>query len=235
MAEKRVYLVDNEAAVRRSVGFMLKTSGFEVESFESGEAFLKAAPHLAPGCVLLDVRLGAMDGLAVQQALKDKGVVLPVIIITGHGDVGLAVRAMKAGAVDFLEKPFEKTAVIASLEQALRHNDGRAELNRLADQARAHLNGLTPRERDVLNGLVEGQSNKVIAYDLGISPRTVEIHRANLMSKLGVGSLSDALKIAFTARMADLAGAAPAVRAGLNCAFRGCNRYGRPGRNRGPV
>lgn len=209
MAEKRVYLVDDEAAVRRSVGFMLKTSGFEVESFESGEAFLKAAPHLAPGCVLLDVRLGAMDGLAVQQALKDKGVVLPVIIITGHGDVGLAVRAMKAGAVDFLEKPFEKTAVVAALEQALRHNDGRAELNRLADQARAQLNGLTPRERDVLNGLVEGQSNKVIAYDLGISPRTVEIHRANLMSKLGVGSLSDALKIAFTARMADLAGAAP--------------------------
>jgi two-component system response regulator FixJ len=209
MAEKRVYLVDDEAAVRRSVGFMLKTSGYEVEGFESGEAFLKAAPHLEPGCVLLDVRLGAMDGLAVQQALKDKGVVLPVIIITGHGDVGLAVRAMKAGAVDFLEKPFEKTAVIASLEQALRHNDGRAELNRLADQARAQLNGLTPRERDVLNGLVEGQSNKVIAYDLGISPRTVEIHRANLMSKLGVGSLSDALKIAFTARMADLAGAAP--------------------------
>lgn len=209
MGEKRVYLVDDEAAVRRSVGFMLKTSGFEVESFESGEAFLKVAAQLEPGCVLLDVRLGAMDGLAVQQALKDKGVVLPVIIITGHGDVGLAVRAMKAGAVDFLEKPFEKAAVVAALEQALRRNDGRAELNRLADQARAQLNGLTPRERDVLNGLVEGQSNKVIAYDLGISPRTVEIHRANLMSKLGVGSLSDALKIAFTARMADLAGAAP--------------------------
>jgi two-component system, LuxR family, response regulator FixJ len=209
MAEKRVYLVDDEAAVRRSVGFMLKTSGFEVESFESGETFLKAAPHLAPGCALLDVRLGAMDGLAVQQALKDRGIVLPVIIITGHGDVGLAVRAMKAGAVDFLEKPFEKAAVVAALEQALLRNDGRAELNRLADQARAQLNGLTPRERDVLNGLVEGQSNKVIAYDLGISPRTVEIHRANLMSKLAVNSLSDALKIAFTARMADLAGAAP--------------------------
>lgn len=211
MAEKRVYLVDDEPAVRRSVGFMLKTSGFEVESFDSGEAFLKAAPHLAPGCVLLDVRLGGMDGLTVQQALKDRGVVLPVIIITGHGDVGLAVRAMKAGAVDFLEKPFEKTAVVAAIEQALLRNDGRAQLDRLADQARAQLNGLTPRERDVLNGLVEGQSNKVIAYDLGISPRTVEIHRANLMSKLGVGSLSDALKIAFTARMADLAGSAPQV------------------------
>ena len=209
MAEKRVYLVDDEAAVRRSVSFMLKTSGYDVEGFETGEAFLKAAPHLAPGCVLLDVRLGSMDGLAVQQALKDKGVMLPVIIITGHGDIGLAVRAMKAGAVDFIEKPFDKGTVVAALEQALQRNEGRAELNRLADQARAQLNGLTPRERDVLNGLVEGQSNKVIAYDLGISPRTVEIHRANLMSKLGVGSLSDALKIAFTARMADLAGAAP--------------------------
>ena len=99
MAEKRVYLVDDEAAVRRSVGFMLKTSGFDVEGYESGEEFLKSAPHLAPGCVLLDVRLGAMDGLAVQQALKDRGVMLPVIIITGHGDVGLAVRAIDRTSV----------------------------------------------------------------------------------------------------------------------------------------
>ncbi|MCU0890955.1 MAG: response regulator [Sandarakinorhabdus sp.] len=209
MAEVRVYLVDDEAAVRRSVGFMLKTSGYEVETFESGEDFLKAAAQLAPGAVLLDVRLGGMDGLAVQQALKDRGIVLPVVIITGHGDVALAVRAMKAGAVDFLEKPFEKAALIASIENAQRRNEGREELVRLADQAHAQLNALTPRERDVLNGLVEGQSNKVIAYDLGISPRTVEIHRANLMSKLGVNSLSDALKIAFTARMAELAGATP--------------------------
>ena len=182
MAEVRVYLVDDEAAVRRSVGFMLKTSGYEVETFESGEDFLKAAAQLAPGAVLLDVRLGGMDGLAVQQALKDRGIVLPVVIITGHGDVALAVRAMKAGAVDFLEKPFEKAALIASIENAQRRNEGREELVRLADQARAQLNALTPRERDVLNGLVEGQSNKVSAYDLGISPRTVEIHRANLMS-----------------------------------------------------
>lgn len=209
----RVYLVDDEAAVRRSVGFMLKTSGFDVETFESGEEFLKAAAHLEPGCVLLDVRLAGLDGLAVQQTLAERGIMLPVIIITGHGDVGLAVRAMKAGAVDFLEKPFEKSVVVAALEQAMRRNEGRTELARLADQARAQLNVLTPRERDVLNGLVEGQSNKVIAYDLGISPRTVEIHRANLMSKLAVGSLSDALKIAFTARMADLAGASSSEKA----------------------
>lgn len=205
MAETRVYLVDDEGAVRRSVGFMLKTSGYEVEAFDSGEAFLKVAAGLAPGCVLLDVRLGGMDGLAVQEALKGRGIVLPVIIITGHGDVGLAVRAMKAGAVDFLEKPFEKAALLTALDQAQLRNQGRAALDQLAEQARAQLNGLTPRERDVLNGLVEGQSNKVIAYDLGISPRTVEIHRANLMSKLAVNSLSDALKIAFTARVNELA------------------------------
>ena len=201
----RVYLVDDEAAVRRSVGFMLKTSGYDVEAFESGEAFLKQAASLAPGCVLLDVRLAGMDGLAVHEAMKERGVVLPVIIITGHGDVGLAVRAMKAGAVDFLEKPFEKAALLIALDQAQLRNEGRAALDKLADQAQAQLNGLTPRERDVLNGLVEGQSNKVIAYDLGISPRTVEIHRANLMTKLAVNSLSDALKIAFTARIADMA------------------------------
>lgn len=206
MSERRVYLVDDEAAVRRSVGFMLKTSGFDVQTFESGEEFLKAAVHLEPGAVLLDVRLGGMDGLEVQQAMKDRGILLPVILITGHGDVNLAVRAMKAGAVDFLEKPFEKPAMLHALEQAHLHNEGREQLARLADQARAQLNALTPRERDVLDGLVEGHSNKVIAYELGISPRTVEIHRANLMAKLAVSSLSEALRIAFTARMGELAG-----------------------------
>jgi len=203
-AVQRVYLVDDEAVVRRSVGFMLKTAGHEVEAFESGEAFLRQAAGLAPGCVLLDVRLASMDGLAVQQAMQARGIMLPVIIITGHGDVGLAVRAMKAGAVDFLEKPFEKEALLAAIEQAKLRSQGRAALDQMAEQARARLNRLTAREREVLGGLVEGHANKVIAQGLGISPRTVEIHRAHLMSKLAVNSLSDALKIAFTARMADL-------------------------------
>jgi two-component system response regulator FixJ len=131
---------------------------------------------------------------------------LPVVIITGHGDVGLAVRAMKAGAVDFIEKPFEKATLIGAIAQAQLHNQGIEQLHRLAAAAQAQLNVLTPRERDVLDGLVNGHSNKVVAYDLGISPRTVEIHRANLMAKLEVHSLSDALRIAFTARMTDLAG-----------------------------
>lgn len=206
MADPKVYLVDDELAVRRSISFMLKTAGMEVESFESGEAFLKVAGSLDPGCVLLDVRLGGIDGLAVQQLLHDRGIMLPVIIITGHGDVGLAVRAMKAGAVDFIEKPFEKATLIGAIAQAQLHNQGIEQLHRLAAAAQAQLNVLTPRERDVLDGLVNGHSNKVVAYDLGISPRTVEIHRANLMAKLGVHSLSDALRIAFTARMTDLAG-----------------------------
>ncbi|MBC7522780.1 MAG: response regulator transcription factor [Sandarakinorhabdus sp.] len=204
MADPQIYLVDDEAAVRRSVAFMLKTAGMQVESFESGEAFLKVAGTLTPGCALLDVRLGGLDGLMVQQALRDRGIMLPVIIITGHGDIGLAVRAMKAGAVDFIEKPFEKAVLIGAINQALIYNQGREQLHALAAQAQARLNALTPREVDVLNGLVDGHSNKVVAYDLGISPRTVEIHRANLMIKLGVTSLSDALRIAFTARMVDL-------------------------------
>lgn len=206
MAENRVYVVDDEAAVRRSTSFMLRTAGHEVECFESGEAFLKVASGLESGCVLLDVRLTGMDGLAVQQEMRNRGIMLPVIIITGHGDIGLAVRAMKAGAVDFIEKPFEKAALLSAISQAQLHNDGREQLHTLAETARAQLNALTPRERDVLAGLVEGQSNKVIAYDLGISPRTVEIHRANLMAKLAVNSLSDALRIAFTARLGSLAG-----------------------------
>jgi two-component system response regulator FixJ len=206
MTDAKVYLVDDELAVRRSISFMLKTAGMAVETFDSGEAFLKVAASLEPGCVLLDVRLGGIDGLAVQQLLRERGIMLPVIIITGHGDVGLAVRAMKAGAVDFIEKPFEKATLIGAIAQAQLHNQGLEQIHRLAAAAQAQLNVLTPRERDVLDGLVNGHSNKVVAYDLGISPRTVEIHRANLMAKLSVHSLSDALRIAFTARMTDLAG-----------------------------
>jgi len=206
MREFCIYLVDDELAVRRSVGFMLKTAGLAVESFASGEEFLKVAAGLGSGCILLDVRLNGMDGLAVQQTLRDRGIMLPIVMISGHGDIGLAVRAMKAGAVDFIEKPFEKAALLAAIEQARAHGQGQEQIHRLADAARAQLNALTPRERDVLAGLVDGHSNKVVAYDLGISPRTVEIHRANLMTKLGVTSLSEALRIAFAARLGDLAG-----------------------------
>jgi two-component system response regulator FixJ len=197
--ERTVHLVDDDASVRRSVGFMLKTSGHRVETYESGAELLKNRAQLEQGCILLDIRMPGMDGLEVQQELKDKGVGLPVIIMTGHGDVGLAVRAMKAGAVDFIEKPFAKDALLASLEEGFRRLSRKEASHDRRMDAEVRLRALTPRERDVLDGLAQGLPNKTIAYDLGISPRTVEIHRANLMTKLGVRSLSEALRIAFAA------------------------------------
>lgn len=201
MTEPRlIHLVDDDEAIRRSAGFMLKTSGFRVQTFESGDHLLKSAASLEPGCILLDIRMPGMDGLEVQQALKERGVGLPVVIMTGHGDVTLAVQAMKAGAVDFIEKPFEKAVLLGAIDQAFSRLDRSSEARERAKEAEVQLNGLTPREREVLDGLAQGLPNKTIAYDLGISPRTVEIHRANLMTKLGVKSLSEALRIAFAAQ-----------------------------------
>ncbi len=197
---RMVHLVDDEEAIRRSVGFMLKTSGFHVRTYENGIELLKGAPNLETGCILLDIRMPGMDGLEVQAALKEKGVTLPVIIMTGHGDVGLAVQAMKAGAVDFIEKPFEKAVLLSAIEQGIERLKRSALDRKRADDAAVRLQVLTPREREVLEGLAKGLPNKTIAYDLGISPRTVEIHRANLMTKLGVKSLSEALRIAFAAQ-----------------------------------
>ena len=198
--ERVVHLVDDDAAVRRSVGFMLKTSGHRVESYESGDEILKLSTKLDEGCILLDIRMPGMDGLEVQQALQEHGVSLPVIIMTGHGDVSLAVRAMKAGAVDFIEKPFDKDALLASLEEGYRRLSRLGATDDRKRDAAIRLQALTARERDVLDGLAKGLPNKTIAYDLGISPRTVEIHRSNLMNKLSVRSLSEALRIAFAAQ-----------------------------------
>lgn len=198
--QRLVHLVDDDAAVRRSVGFMLKTSGFRVESYESGADLLKSTGRLSEGCILLDIRMPGMDGLEVQQALQANGVSLPVIIMTGHGDVSLAVRAMKAGAVDFIEKPFEKQALLASLDEGFERLSRKEVTGERQRDAELRLQSLTPRERDVLDGLTQGLPNKTIGYDLGISARTVEIHRANLMSKLCVRSLSEALRIAFAAK-----------------------------------
>lgn len=202
MTDKIVHLVDDDEAIRRSAGFMLKTSGYQVKTYDSGVVLLKEK-DIEPGCVLLDVRMPEMDGLQVQQALLDRGVGYPVIVMTGHGDVTVAVQAMKAGAVDFIEKPFEKAVLLDAIEEGFSRiaNADRSRVR--AEQARVRLQVLTPREQDVLDGLVRGHPNKTIAYDLDISPRTVEIHRANLMSKLGVASLSEALRIAFAAGLGE--------------------------------
>lgn len=200
MSDKRViHLVDDEDAIRRSAGFLLRTVGFEVMTYASGTEFLAAVGQVVPGCILLDIRMPGIDGLEVQRLLGERGVGLPVIVLTGHGDITLSVRAIKAGAVDFLEKPFEKAALLHAIDEAFaRLADTRA-LQLDASEAMLRLAALTPRERDVLAGLVAGQANKITAYKLGISTRTVEAHRANLTHKLGVRSISDVLRLAFAA------------------------------------
>ena len=196
MSDRIVHLVDDDEAVRRSAGFMLKTSGYKVSAYPSGVELLKEGKDLPPGCILLDVRMPEMDGLQVQEALKQRGI---GHVMTGHGDVTVAVQAMKAGAVDFIEKPFEKAVLLSAIEEGFSRIEHAGRSHARAEEAQVRLQALTPRERDVLEGLVRGHPNKTIAYDLEISPRTVEIHRANLMSKLGVASLSEALRIAFAA------------------------------------
>lgn len=200
MHESRlIHLVDDEESVRRSVGFLLKTSGYAVQAWASGADFVKEMRHLDRGCVLLDVRMPDMDGLEVQAAMAARGVKMPVIVLTGHGDVSVAVRAMKAGAIDFVEKPFDREQLLDAIGMAFEQLENADRRSHHAAEAMTQIAALTPREQDVLKGLAQGFPNKTIAYDLGISPRTVEVHRANLMVKLGVASFPDALRIAFAA------------------------------------
>jgi two-component system response regulator FixJ len=194
-----VHIVDDEDSVRRAVGFALRTSGFDVRAYPSGVRFLKEARTAAPGCVLLDIRMPDMDGLEVQRELNNRAFQFPVIMLTGHGDIAMSVQAMKAGAVDFLEKPFEKASLLAAIEAAFERLENHEAAAASQHEASLRIAALTPREQDVLRGLVRGHPNKTIAYDLDISPRTIEVHRANLMIKLGARSLSDALRIAFAA------------------------------------
>lgn len=200
MAEgKLVHVVDDEETVRRSLDFLLRTAGYQVEKWPDGESYLKGADRFAPACVLLDVRMPGMDGLEVQSAMARGGFNLPVIVLTGHGDIVTAVRAMQAGAVDFLEKPFERERLLQALEIGfvqLADQDGRRERE---TWAKTQLALLTQREQEVLDGLACGYPNKTIAYDLGISSRTVEVYRANAMEKLGVSNFADALRVAFAA------------------------------------
>ena len=205
MAEpsRTVHLVDDDESIRRSVSFMLRTSGYVVKTYASGVAFLADAKAAEPGCILLDVQMPDVNGLEVQQRLREQGILFPVVVMTAHGDVAVSVQAMKAGAVDFIEKPFEKATLLGAIEEGFARLEQTGRRLARAEEARARLDVLTPRELDVMKGLVRGHPNKTIGYDLNISPRTVEIHRANLMTKLGVASLSEALRIAFAAGLGD--------------------------------
>ena len=200
-AEKPVYVVDDDAAVRRSLERLLDSAGFKAISYATPMAFLDAVPGLSGGCVLLDLRMPGLDGLAVQAWLAKLESPIPVIVMTGQGDVQAAVRAMKAGAVDFLEKPFDDDTLLNAIEAALTRSE-RPNRDSEVLEAAERLAALSPREREVLDALIAGRSNKVIAYDLGISVRTVEVHRARMMDRLGVRQLAEAIRLAVMARMA---------------------------------
>ncbi|MEC7289962.1 MAG: response regulator [Pseudomonadota bacterium] len=199
MSKRTVFLVDDDEAIRHSASFMLRHAGFLVKTFPDGMSFLEDVSADHEGCILLDVRMPGMDGLAVQSALNQRGITMPIIILTGHGDVPVAVEAMKGGAIEFLEKPYEKQTLVAAIESAFEQLDTRAADERRSKEAEAKLIALTPREKEVLECLVSGLTNKGIAQALSISPRTVEIHRAHMMEKLEADSLSAALRIAFLA------------------------------------
>ena len=196
-----VHVVDDEEAIRRSLDFLLRSAGHRVERWADGETFLNGADRDAPACVLLDVRMPGMDGLQVQEEMARRGLNFPVVVLTGHGDIATAVRAMRGGAIDFLEKPFNRERLLQAVEI------GRAQLADAASQreraqwAQTQVAKLTEREEEVLEGLACGYPNKTIAYDLGISSRTVEVYRANVMNKLEVTNFADALRIAFAAGM----------------------------------
>lgn len=192
-----IHLVDDDEAIRHSASFMLRAAGYRVQTYHDGVAFLEVAEDAEPGCILLDVQMPRLDGLGVLAELKTRGVGMPVIVLTGHGDVSVAVQAMKGGAVDFVEKPYEKAVLLASLNAAFGRVEERSSREQLEKDAHRRLALLTDRERDVLKGLVEGLTNKAIAERFSISPRTVEIHRAHVMQKLEVDSLSAALRLAF--------------------------------------
>jgi two-component system response regulator FixJ len=185
-----VHVIDDDAEVRQSLAFLLSTVGLAVRMHPSATAFLETLPDVQDGCIVTDVRMPGIDGIELQRRLKAKGVALPVIVITGHGDIALAVEAMKAGAVDFIEKPFEEEALLAAIRTALSRRAGDRERAARVAAVRERLALLSARERQVLDGLVAGKPNKVIAHDLGISARTVEIYRANVMTKMQADSLS---------------------------------------------
>lgn len=194
-----VHVIDDDDDARDSLAFLLSTADVEVHAYESAVAFLRALPQVTGGCIITDVRMPEIDGIELLRRLHEAGTPLPVIVMTGHGDVPLAVEAMKLGAIDFLEKPFDDDALLAAVRMALSKNRVDSEQESRKAEVKERLASLSPREQQVLDGLVAGHPNKTIAFDLGISARTVEVYRANLMTKMQARSLSELVRMALLA------------------------------------
>lgn len=199
-SDRTVHIVDDDAPVRRSLERLLHASGFVTASYESSAALLRVASTLADGCLLLDIRMPGMDGLELQARLNELGMHLPTIVMTGQGDISMAVRAMKAGAIDFIEKPFDDERLLAAIAEAFARA-GQVERRREIADAVRRIAALSRRESEVLEALVGGRASKQIAYDLGISVRTVEVHRARMLERLGVRQLAEAIRLAVMARL----------------------------------
>ncbi len=199
--EAVIHVIDDDDAVRESLAFLLDTAGLTVRTYESATIFLEKVGEAPTGCVITDIRMPGMTGIDLLREMGHNGIGLPVIVITGHGDIPLAVEAMKLGAVEFLEKPFDDEDMLAAVRLALGRREREREHEAEMTAINERLQGLSQRERQVLEGLVAGHPNKTIAYDLGISPRTVEIYRANLMTKMNAGSLSELVRMAFIVDM----------------------------------
>jgi len=193
-----VYIVDDEDAVRTSLATLLDIHGFATRVYDSGKAFLEEVDRTVPACALVDLRMPGLDGIGLLEQMGKSGIRVPVVMMTGFGEVAIAVKAMKAGAVDFLEKPLDEGELLTILNRILSQSQASMQLAEQKQQASVRLARLTDRERDVFHGLAMGKTNKAVALDLGISPRTVEIHRAHLMEKLGARTLSDLIRLVLT-------------------------------------
>jgi two-component system response regulator FixJ len=198
-----VHVIDDDEAVRQALAFQLGSAGINVRTYESAAVFLQVAPTVQTGCIITDVRMPELSGIDLLRRLRELKLAMPVIVITAHGDIPLAVEAMRLGAMDFLEKPFEDDVLLASVRSALDKGDRDQKRRVERSNIEARLAALSNRERDVLKGLVAGHANKQIAYDLGISPRTIENYRANLMIKMQAGSLSDLVRMALITGILD--------------------------------
>ena len=201
-SEPVIHVIDDDDSARHSLEFLIDCAGMAVRAYPSATAFLAAVPDLEPGCIVTDVRMPEMSGLQLIERLKALGVTSPIIVITGHADVPMAIEAMKQGVADFIEKPFSDDAILGAIRSALARAGGRSQIDAEKSEITAKLATLSQREREVLHGLVQGQANKVIAYELDISPRTVEVYRANVMTKMGAGSLSELVRMVTIAELA---------------------------------